>query len=296
MSDNVDLLDEGREARAESTTKHNDFVLLRAEAGAVAQRELKLDGQQLPRPVFDVVSLDCVKPLLAVVATEGVDELLVDDRCGEGTLRDVHRCKAGPLVLCDVVNFAAAEEDILHSIVATHHVDVLAIHNGGMLLSHLIHAGLLYNLALRVIELVDGRRRTTACDESVAIRHGHRRSVVHKVESRVLRLDHVVAAQALAGRLRTRRMNGGIRDRLNLPLHFLDVEHHDLVRVAEESDLLVRHEVLVVVDRDQLLDVFLDVGESIKAELHGRIADLGFLQFDRLLFEIVLQLLKAFNF
>lgn len=296
MSDNVDLLDKRREARAEPTTKHNNFVLLRAEAGTVAQWELKFDGQQLPRPVLDVVSLDCIKPLLAVVATEGIDELLVDDRRGEGALRDVHRCKTRPLVLRDIVNFAAAEKDILHSIITTHHVDVLAIHDGGMLLTHLVHAGLLDNLALRVIELVDGRRRATAGDESVAIRHSHRCSVVHKVESRILRLDHVVAAQALAGRLRARRMNGGVRDRLDLPLHFLDVEHHDLVRVAEESDLLVRHEVLVVVDCDKLLNVFLDVGESIKAELHGRVADLSFLQFDRLLFEIVLQPLEAFNF
>ena len=73
-------------------------------------------------------------------------------------------------------------------------------------------------------------------------------------------------------------MNCVVVDRLDLPFHFLDVEHHDLVGVSEEGDLLVRHQVLVVVDRDQLLDVLFDVGEAVQAELYGRIADLGFLQ------------------
>ena len=154
---------------------------------------------------------------------------------------------------------------------------MLAVHDCGVLLAHLVHASLLNDLALRVIELVDSCRRAATGDESVAIRHGHRCRVVHKVERRVLRLDHIVAGQTLAGRLRARRMNGRVCDRLDLPLHLVYVKHHHLVRVPEEGDLFVLHEIFVVVDGDKLLNIFLDVGEAIKTELNGRVADLSLL-------------------
>lgn len=80
MGDDVDLLHKGREAGTETTAEDNDLVFLRAEAGAIAERKLELNRQQLPRAILDVVAFDRIKPLLAIIATECVDELLVDDR------------------------------------------------------------------------------------------------------------------------------------------------------------------------------------------------------------------------
>ncbi len=75
----VDLFNIGGEATAEAASENNNSVRLRTKASAVAERELQLDLQTLPVAVLDTVAFYSIEAVLAVVATEGVNELVVDD-------------------------------------------------------------------------------------------------------------------------------------------------------------------------------------------------------------------------
>jgi len=166
---NINLLDKRTKARAETTSKDNDFVFLRTEACAVAQRELELDIEQLPRTILDEIALNCIESLSTIIATEGVDVLLVDDGGGEGALADVHGCEVLPLVILDVVHLAAVEKDILDPVIPSHDVDERTINDSSVLLAHLVHAAAQNDLALAVDVLVHRCRAASASDQSVAI-------------------------------------------------------------------------------------------------------------------------------
>lgn len=75
----VNLFNIGREATAEAASEDNHSVRLRTKASAVAERELQLDLQTLPVAVLDTVAFYCIEAVLAVITTEGIYELVVDD-------------------------------------------------------------------------------------------------------------------------------------------------------------------------------------------------------------------------
>ena len=79
LSYNINLLDKGTEAGAEATTEHDYFVLLWAEACAVGEWKLELDLKELPRAILNMIPLNGVKPLLAVIPSEGVDVFFIDN-------------------------------------------------------------------------------------------------------------------------------------------------------------------------------------------------------------------------
>lgn len=200
-----------------------------------------------------MVALDRVQPLLAIVASKGVDVLLVDDRRREGTLRYVHRRKELPLVLMDVVVLTAIQENVLVAVVATHDVDVGAVNHRCVLLPHLVHARPHHDLAFAVDVLVDCGRGAAAGDEGVAVWQGDSRCVVHEVE--VLGALAAIAAD-VAIRVAV------VVNRLDGPFEVLEVEEHDLIRISKESNLFIAHQILVVIDLDEVLEFLFD---SLKA-------------------------------
>lgn len=200
-----------------------------------------------------MVALDRVQPLLAIVASKGVDVLLVDDRCREGALRYVHRRKELPLVLMDVVVLTAIQENVLVAVVATHDVDVWAIDHRCVLLPHLVHARPHHDLAFAVDVLVDCGRGAATSDEGVAVWQGDGRCVVHEVE--VLGALAAVAAN-VAIRVAI------VVNRLDSPFEVLEVEEHDLIRISKESDLFIAHQILVVINLDEVFELLFD---SLKA-------------------------------
>ena len=127
MSDYINLLDKWTESGAKASSKHNDFILFRAEASTVRKRELKFNIKKLPRPIFEMVSLYCIKSLLAIISSECVNVLFVHNCCGEGTLGNVHGGEVLPLVFVNIVHFTAVQEYVLDSIVATHYIYKAAI-------------------------------------------------------------------------------------------------------------------------------------------------------------------------
>lgn len=86
-----------------------------------------------------------------------------------------------PFILLDIVHLARAEENVLNTVIAAHHVNLLAVHDGSMFLTHLDHTSFRDNFTLGLIELIDCRRRAAASDQGITVWESDGSSIVHEV-------------------------------------------------------------------------------------------------------------------
>ena len=80
---------------------------------------------------------------MSIVATKGINKLVVNHCSRKGTLADVHGLKIAPLVFFDIVAFATVQKYILDTVIATHYVNEVFANHRSMLFAHLIHRFLL---------------------------------------------------------------------------------------------------------------------------------------------------------
>ncbi len=105
----------------------------------------------MPIPVLNAILLNCVESILAVIAAESVDKLVVHNSSRKGTFTYVHRLKETPFILFDVVYFTTAQKDILNSVIATHYINRVSANDSSMLFTHLAH-GLLLNQVIFLVQ------------------------------------------------------------------------------------------------------------------------------------------------
>ena len=196
---------------------------------------------------MNTVSLNGIESVLPIVPAKRVNELVVDHRCREGTLGDIHRLEEPPLVLLDIINFATVQEDILDAVVPTHNVDVVLADDSSVLLAHLAHGLLLNQVEFLIHELVHRSRRATAGDQCVTVGQGHSSGIVQEL---------VV----------------GFRYSLDLPRLGMCVKNDHLVGVAKEADLFRCHLDGPVMNLRHCLDGLFDL---LRRKFNLRVSDLN---------------------
>ena len=86
-----------------------------------------------------MIPFDSVESLLAIITSKCVDVFFVHNCCGKGALTNVHGREILPLIFLNAEHLTTIEENVLHSVVATHDIDEGSVDDSRMFLAHLVH-------------------------------------------------------------------------------------------------------------------------------------------------------------